>query len=129
MKALPISGDAKSYAVLLGVGVVGVIVLYFFVKSQAKAAAMVVGDIASGNNELTRGTPYEDAGIVGTIAAAENVTSGGLLQNIGDHIGGALADLHDWFVLDDPTKTPKLQSRKQATQDNFHIDSSGVFLP
>lgn len=75
----------------IGVGLI-VAVLYFVGRVAVKDAAGVVGGIASGNNALTNGTPYQGTGVVGTIAAAANSASGGALQSIGEAIGGWVYD-------------------------------------
>jgi hypothetical protein len=119
MKVLPAS--AKGYAVVIGVGVVAVVILYTFFKKEAQAVVEGVGGAVTGNNALTRGTPYEGAGVVGTLGAATNAATGGLLGRFGSWLGGA--------VFEATHSSVPLQSRKQATQDNFWQDSSGVFTP
>lgn len=111
---------AENQPLLLGAAVLAVVVIYM-VNKTAKAGAQLVGDVAdsivegvattvdvaggvlTGNNALTesaktadgeRTTAYEGAGVVGTIGAATNAVSGGVLASVGESIG---ATLFDWF--------------------------------
>lgn len=120
---LPISGDAKGYAILIGAGVVAVVVLTLFFKKQATEAVKGVGGLVSGDNALTRGTVYEGAGVAGTLGAATNAATGGLLETFGSWLGGKVYDVTH------PDEGVTLQTRKQATQDNFWSDISRVFSP
>jgi len=126
---LPISGNAKGYAVLLGVAVVGVVVLTLFFKKQVADAAKGVGGIISGDNALTEGTAYAGAGVAGTAGAAVNAASGGLFENIGSWLGNAVYDVTHPSDGKQATASVPLQTRKQATQDNFWSDISRVFTP
>jgi hypothetical protein len=104
--------------VVLGLVVVGV--AYFLVRQSIKAAGAVAnaaGGVLSGNNALTQGTPYQGAGIAGTLGAGANVVSGGVLESIGDWLGGKAADVHDYFSgASDPTASTPASSTGGATQ-------------
>jgi hypothetical protein len=76
----------------IGAGIV-VAVVYFVVKHAGAAAVETAVGAISGNNALTQGTPYQDKGAVGTLAAAANRVSGGSLQSIGEALGGWLYDV------------------------------------
>ena len=58
-------------------------IAYFAVKKLAGA----VGGVVSGNNTITKDTPYAGAGIVATPAAIADSASGGLLSSLGGWIG------------------------------------------
>ncbi len=51
------------------------------------AAAETIAGVATGDNAVTRGTPYEGTGIFGTLGAATNATLGGVPQSIGESLG------------------------------------------
>lgn len=60
-----------------------------------------VGGLVTGNNSITQTatnaagqpvTAYQGAGVVGTIGAATNAASGGMLASIGERIGGWVFD-------------------------------------
>jgi hypothetical protein len=111
---------AKSYAVLIGVGAVALVGLAWLARKQIAAAASAAGGLVTGNNALTEGTAYEGAGVVGTLGAAANSASGGALGDFGSWLGGAVYDITH----------PTLQTRKQATGDNFWVNTNTqVFTP
>lgn len=99
---------AKQSPVTLAIAGGVVLVLgYLVVKEVAKAGAGLV----SGNNAITRNqtnaagekvTAYEGAGVLGTVGAATNSASGGVLASVGEWIGGKVAD----WTLPDPMATP-----------------------
>jgi hypothetical protein len=83
------------YAVI---GIVGVLVLFYVLKKILPVA----GGLVTGNNVITAnqtdasGQPvdaYQGAGVLGTLGAATNSASGGILASIGEWIGGKAADL------------------------------------
>jgi hypothetical protein len=76
----------------IGAGIV-VAVAYFVIKRAGVEAAKSAVGIVSGDNALTHGTPYENKGVVGTVAAAANRASGGYLQSIGESLGGWVYDV------------------------------------
>jgi hypothetical protein len=91
-------GKAAAQPIQFAIGAGIVVGLAYFVLrhavgAAAKTAVDAVGGIASGNNALTLGTPYEDKGIVGTLAGAANRASGGSLQSIGEALGGWVYDI------------------------------------
>lgn len=75
---------------------VAAFVLWKFTKIGATVAEALPG-VVSGDNALTRSqsnaagervTAYEGAGVVGTVGAAANTASGGVLASAGQAIGG-----------------------------------------
>lgn len=70
-------------------GVAGILI--YFGKQAKEAVKAGVTAVA----EVNKGTPYEGAGVVGTLGNVTNQVSGGLFERIGSSIGGALADLKD----------------------------------
>ena len=98
------------------IGIVGLAVVYVIAKKVIGATAKTAGGVLSGNNALTQGTPYQGAGIAGTLGAGANVVSGGVLQSIGDWLGGKAADLHDYLSGSDPTASVPSSTTGGATQ-------------
>lgn len=76
----------------IGVGLV-VTLVYFLARKTAGDAAQGVGGIITGNNAATRGTAYEGAGVVGTVAGSIDKASGGVLSSIGESLGGWFYDV------------------------------------
>ena len=85
--------------------------------------------LLSGNNALTKNatnaagervTAYQGAGPVGTIGAAANAASGGVLASIGQWIGQKAADL----FLPDPMASTAASTAKYHTAGNLP-DSGG----
>jgi hypothetical protein len=96
----------------IGAGIV-VAIVYFVVKHAGAAAVETAVGAISGDNALTHGTPYQDKGIVGTVAAAANKASGGALQSIGEALGGWVYDVtHKAY---DPNSG--LQSAQKTVRD------------
>ena len=83
----------KQFIYLGGAAIVGVIALYILGKKAVVAAADAGAGIVTGTNALTKDTPYQDKGIVGTLGAAANAASGGALQQFGEWLGGKTYDL------------------------------------
>lgn len=56
---------------------------------------------------------YKDKGPIGTLAAATDIASGGVLSKTGEYIGGKLAD---WFIPDpmEDTKKPVQATPKDS---------------
>jgi hypothetical protein len=79
----------QGHLVLAGIAVVAVGGVYWMTTKAAKT----VGGIASGNNELTKGTAYEGQGLLGTLGASMNIVSGGALESFGSWLGGKTYDL------------------------------------
>lgn len=86
------SAAAQPIQFALGVAIVAV-VGYFVVKRATGAAVDAAVGVVTGDNALTRGTPYQGAGVLGTLGAATNAASGGHLQSIGEALGGWVYDL------------------------------------
>lgn len=72
----------------------GIVVLGFLARRQV---AQGVEAIAAVNE----GTPFEGAGVVGTLGNAANTASGGVLADIGSSIGLFFSDIFDTRTLDD----------------------------
>lgn len=80
--------------VKLAIGVAVVLgVVYLLGRAAIKETAGAIGGLVSGDNSITAGTPYQGAGIAGTLGAATNAASGGLLERFGSWLGGKAADL------------------------------------
>lgn len=77
---------AKNAAAIgAGVAIVAV-VAYLIARRTITEVAETAGGIVTGDNALTRGTPYQGAGVLGTLGAATNAASGGTFQAIGEKI-------------------------------------------
>ena len=112
------------YAVLALAAAIGVYVVIKSLTTAAGAAANsvaagvsgVVGagaGIATGNNVVTAGTPYEGAGIFGTLGASVNDILGGVPAGIGTWVGGKLAG--DSY---DPNTDSGISSSIQSSSNN-----------
>jgi len=86
------SAAANPLQLALGVGLL-IGLVYYLGRKTIGDAASGVGGILTGSNAITKGTVYENKGIVGTIASAANKTTGGALESIGEGIGGWFYDL------------------------------------
>lgn len=127
-----VTGEPIEIAILLAVGAAAIYFVLQAVRNTAAAAADsvaagvggVVGagaGIATGNNVVTAGTPYEGTGFVGTIAAAENSILGGAPAAFGNWLGGKLAD---WSSnTDDGTSS----SNQGATGSPFNYGTSSYY--
>lgn len=91
MKVGTISGD-MAVKLALGVAVLGGIA--FAVWKFKSISESVTG--------AARTDAYKDKGPIGTLAAATDIVSGGILSKTGEYIGGKLAD---WFIPD-PMEAP-----------------------
>jgi len=70
--------------------------LVWVAKRGASAAVDTAGGILTGENSLTKGTPYEGTGLLGSMGAAANEISGGVLEGLGGGVGIWLYDVfHD----------------------------------
>ena len=115
-------------------GIVGLVVVYVVGKGLVKgvtaaagAAANTAGSVLSGNNALTQGTPYQGAGVAGTLGAAANSVSGGLFESIGNWIAANLPGSGNNY---DPNASGGAINRDQVTPNNFNQASDiGSFLP
>ena len=111
-------------------GLVAVIVVYYVGKhviagatQAAGAAASAAGGVLSGNNSLTQGTPYQGAGILGTLGAATNTVSGGALQSAGESLGDWL---YDTFNPSISSTAAPAANRDQVVTPNYVTDLSQV---
>jgi hypothetical protein len=99
----------------IGAGLV-VAVVYYVVKHAGAAAVETAAAAISGDNALTHGTPYQDKGVIGTVAAAADRASGGSLRSIGEALGGWLYDVtHKEY---DPNSG--FQSAAKTVDDGAH---------
>jgi hypothetical protein len=127
------SAAAQPIQFAIGIAIVGV-VGYFIVKRAAGAAAVAATDAAvgviTGNNALTAGSPYEGAGVLGTLGAAANAASGGVLQRVGESIGGFVFDVFNKPY--DPSTgletAPKTLERGAEETDSLWGRIGGVVL-
>ena len=86
--------------------------LYLLTRTALKDAAGAVGGLVSGDNAITRGTPYQGAGVPGTLGAATNAASGGLLERFGGWLGRTVYDAtHADY---DPNKPPTIRADERA---------------
>ncbi len=115
----------------LGVGIV-VASVYLLGRQLAADLGGAAGGIVSGDNVITRGTPYQGAGIAGTLGAATNAASGGILERTGSAIGGFFYDLfnEDANLASDRRAREILAARRPApdeltTRANFSTPISG----
>jgi len=74
-------------ALPIGLAVAAVLIVVAVIAKKAVGAAVdTAAGLATGNNALTRGTAYEGAGVLGTLGAATNAASGGVLARVGERI-------------------------------------------
>lgn len=125
---LPISGDAKSWAILVGAGVAAVVVLTLFFKKQATEVVKGVGGIISGNNAATEGTAYEGRGILGTLGSVFNSGSGGALEGVGDWIGESIFDVFNKPYDPNNPNTPALRKASTIGAVRMPADSPTSFV-
>ena len=97
-----------------------VAVVAYVLKQYGKAAAEAVGGAVSGNNAITRGTPYQGAGVAGTVGAATNAASGGALQRAGESLGewlyGVFGDKYDPNAATPPfVRQPQILNQTDAS--------------
>lgn len=95
----------------LAIGVAGLVIYLLWDKAAKAGAAAVdtVGGVVSGNNAITAGTVYQGGGVTGTLGAATDAASGGILSDFGTWLGGTVYDLTH------ATAT----SRSQLTAENY----------
>lgn len=113
----------------LGIAVV-VGVVYFVGRKVVTDVASTGADIVSGNNAVTRGTPYEGAGILGTLGSATNTALGGVPQSIGEKIGDWLFDLthKDYDPNEGLTTGARIVKQGAANTDALWGSVGGVEL-
>lgn len=90
----------KQFKYLGAAAVVGVFVLYVVGRKAVEAAVDTGAGIVTGDNAITKGTAYEGAGVAGTIGAATDKASGGILSDLGSKLG---IGLYDWLHPDEIT--------------------------
>lgn len=66
---------------------------YSGAKTVAGDVGETVGGVFTGNNAITRDTPYQGGGVLGTLGAATNGILGGVPQKVGEKIGGWAFDI------------------------------------
>jgi hypothetical protein len=86
------------------------------------AVADTAAGIVTGNNAITqaaRSDAYQGAGVMGTLGAATDIASGGLVSRMGEWLGGKAADI----LQADPlaTITPA-NGQRSATSGGAHGD-------
>lgn len=85
---------------LAGAAIAVIAAVYFLARKTVTDVVEGAGGLLSGNNDLTKDTPYEDMGILGTLGAAVDKVAGGATSKIGSWIGGLLAsDVHSEDVF------------------------------
>jgi hypothetical protein len=124
MKIPTVLQSKEGQWVVLGLVVVGV--AYYVLPKLFNFGAGLV----SGNNALTQNqtdasgnqvTAYQGAGAAGTLGAAANSASGGLLASIGEWLGGAVADVTMPY---DPNSPASGTNRSQVVTPNYINDVS-----
>lgn len=91
------------WALVIGVGAVALYVVNKLVRDNLSAAKDEIGEAISGategvgglitgRNTVTADTPYEGAGIFGTLGAGADAASGGAFSGIGEWLGGKIYD-------------------------------------
>lgn len=79
---------AKQNPLMLAAGIALLVgVVYYLARKTVKDVADAAGGILSGDNALTEGTPYQGAGVLGTLGAAANSVLP-FLDDVGSWIGG-----------------------------------------
>lgn len=68
---------------------------------------------------ITEGTDFEGTGLLGTLGLAADTASAGVLSDLGETIGGGLADVREAFLGD-----PLAQS--ETTQEDI-AEQLGIF--
>lgn len=108
MKAPNIDLDPTTVAILAGAAVLavflwkssdnigkGVSTVYDDAKDAGKGAVDLAGGLLTGNNAITQGgrtNAYEGWGIFGTLGAATDRITGGVLSSTGEWLGGKVFD-------------------------------------
>lgn len=127
MKAPAVLQTKEGQWVVLG------LVAAFAVYYLAKKILPQAGGLVTGNNAITQNqtdaqgnavTAYQGAGVAGTLGAAANSASGGILSSIGEWIGSKVADVTMPY---DPNSTqPTGVTRDQVVTPNFVPDIGAV---
>lgn len=129
---LPISGNAKDYAVLLGAAALVAAGLFLFAKGQLKQAAGAVtgtvGGTLSGNNAITKGTAYEGKGIAGTLGGAVDKVTGGLTSAVGGWLGSWWYDVVNPPYDPNSPNTPVVRKHAAATSPVLPSDKPTVYV-
>jgi hypothetical protein len=112
----PFWDTTGGFLVIAGVVLAGGYIVVKAIEGWGTQAVNTAGGLVSGNNVITQnttdfsGTPetaYEGKGIPGTLGAAANTASGGILASIGNSIGAGLFDLfHGSGAPPAPAPTP-----------------------
>lgn len=97
MSAAALANLGNQDPIKLAIGAVIVIgVVYYLTRKTVTDAAQAAGAVLTGNNSVTdaaRTDAYKGAGVAGTVGAAADNASGGILSKTGEVIGGWLYDL------------------------------------
>lgn len=102
-------------------------VVYYVGKHVLSGAANVAGGVVSGNNAITQGTVYQGTGVVGTLGAAANDASGGVLSQIGGSLGDALYNL--FHPAEATAQSAQSASREQVVTNNYVNDLAQLDSP
>jgi hypothetical protein len=89
--------EANTVLILAAAGVALIVIMQAgkAAKEVVTGAADLGGGLLTGNNSITAGarsSAYQGAGIFGTLGAAADRTSGGILSQAGEWLGGKIAD-------------------------------------
>jgi hypothetical protein len=120
-----VTGVLNTKAGMIGAGVLVVgALIYFF----GKRAAAVVTDAVDAIGKVNEGTPYEGAGVVGTLGNLTNQISGGSLQSFGEWIGGKAYELFNKPYDPNVPNTPQLRRAATAASPVRPQDMPSAFL-
>lgn len=124
--ALGFKVSRTDVVVITIVGVVALAGAYYIAKYGLDA----LGGVFSGNNKLTKDTPYEGAGVAGTLGAATNNVLGGAPQAVGESIGSGLFSLFNPSadsLASSVTYIVKFPDGAKHAVDSSNVDGSGQF--
>ena len=102
MSAALVNNLGKQDPIKLALGAVIVIAaVYYLTRKTVTDVAQGAGGLVSGNNAITKSArtdAYQNAGIVGTLGAAADNASGGLLSKTGEALGSWTYDAVHWLT-------------------------------
>lgn len=93
-----ISVEPKTALIVTGVVMLGILLIAKLpsVAEVVEGTSDMVGGVLSGNNAITEGArtdAYTGAGVIGTLGAATDRISGGVLSRFGEWLGGSIYDI------------------------------------
>ena len=134
--------EQKTIVTIAAIGIVAIGAVYLIKKAATAAAAAggaavnAAGGLITGNNPITAGatdasgnptTAYQGAGVLGTVGAATNAASGGMLASIGSWIGTTAYDLT--HATTNPASSPGTAAPGTTTSaPTAHYDAMGNYL-